>query len=96
MAKSIVAFVRVKEGQEAGFEEAALGLAAAVNASEEGCLLYTLSKGSEPLTYVFMERYRDEAAVTAHQGSDHMKTFGRQMGAFMDGRPDIMYMEELG
>ncbi|MDH5372516.1 MAG: antibiotic biosynthesis monooxygenase [Acidimicrobiia bacterium] len=96
MTRSIVAVARIKEGREAEFEEAALGLAAAVNANEEGCLLYTLSKGSEPLTYVFMERYQDEAAVAAHQGSDHMKTCGRQMGEFMDGPPNVRYMEELG
>ena len=96
MPKSIVAFVKVKQGQEVMFEEAALQLVEAVTTNEPGCLLYTLNKANEQLTYVFMERYQDEAAVAAHQGSDHMKTLGRQMGAFIDGRPDIIYMEELG
>lgn len=96
MTISLVATVKVKDGQQVGFEAAALELVEAVNANEPGCLLYTLSKADDPVTYVFMERYKDKAATAAHQSSDHFKTIGRQMGAFMDGPPDLMVMSELG
>ena len=96
MAIAVVATAKVKEGQEAGFEETALKLVEAVNVNEPGCMLYTLNKGDAPLTYVFMERYEDQDAVAAHQTSDHFKTLGRQMGAFMDGRPDVLVLNELG
>jgi quinol monooxygenase YgiN len=96
MTRSIVATIKVKAGQEAQFEAVALKLVAAVNANEPGCLLYTLSKGDDPSTYVFMERYRDDEAMAAHRGMDHFRTLGREMGAFMDGAPSVMRMSELG
>ncbi|MFZ9679141.1 MAG: putative quinol monooxygenase [Quisquiliibacterium sp.] len=92
---SVVAKIKVKEGQQAQFEEVARKLVTAVNANEPGCLLYTLNKGDDPLTYVFLERYKDEDAVKAHRGADHFRTLGREMGAFMDGPPDVLRMAEL-
>lgn len=95
MTRSIVAKIRVKEGEQAGFEAAAGKLVAAVNANEAGCTLYTLNKGDDPLTYVFMERYENQAAVEAHRASDHFKQYGREMGAFMDGAPEVMRMDQI-
>lgn len=96
MIQSIVATIKAKAGQEVQFQEAALALVAAVKANEPGCLMYTLNKGEEPSTFVFMERYADEEALKAHRGTEHFKTLGRAMGAFMDGPPAIMRMLELG
>ena len=96
MIQSIVATIKAKAGQEAQFQEAALKLAAAVKANEPGCLMYTLNKGEDPSTFVFMERYADEEALKAHRGTEHFKTLGRAMGAFMDGPPAVVRMVELG
>ena len=85
----------MKDGQQAQFEETAKRLVAAVNANEPGCKLYALHKTDDPLLYVFMERYDDQAAVDAHRGSDHFKTIGREMGQYMDGKPDIMRVTEV-
>ena len=68
---------------------AAQELAKAVNANEPGCLQYVLCKGEEPSTFVFVEAYKDAEAVEAHRKSDHFRTLGRAMGAFMDGPPSI-------
>ena len=95
MTHSIVATIKVKAGQETQFEEVARKLVAAVNANEAGCLLYTLNRGDDPLTYVFMERYKDEEAVKAHRGTEHFRTFGKAMGAHMDGAPAVQRMKEL-
>lgn len=92
---SIVAKVKVNDGQQSAFEEAALRLVAAVNDGEPGCLLYTLNKGDDPSTYVFLERYADEAALAAHRESAHFKTIGKEMGALMDGRVELMVLNEL-
>ena len=46
-------------------------------------------------TYVFMERYKDEAATEFHRNSDHFKTLGAAMKPFMAGRPDVVRMEEV-
>jgi quinol monooxygenase YgiN len=42
-----------------------------------------------------MERYKDEDAVKAHRGSDHFRSLGKEMGAFMDGPPEILRLNEL-
>jgi quinol monooxygenase YgiN len=96
MIQSIVATIKAKAGHEAEFQAAALQLVAAVRANEPGCLMYTLNKGDAPDTFVFMERYADEEALKAHRGTEHFKTLGRAMGAFMDGAPTVQRMVELG
>lgn len=90
-----VATLKIKDGHQAQFEEIAKKLVAAVNANEPGCKLYTLNKGDDPVTYVFMERYDDADAVEAHRKSDHFRTLGRAMGEHMDGPPQIMRMTEV-
>ena len=95
MVHSIVATIKVKDGHQQQFEEVAKKLVAAVNANEPGCLLYTLNKGDDPLTYVFMERYKDEEATKAHRAAEHFKTLGRAMGEHMDGGPQVLRMKEV-
>ncbi|HZD25697.1 MAG TPA: putative quinol monooxygenase [Alphaproteobacteria bacterium] len=92
---SIVATIKVKDGHQAQFEEVAKQLVAAVNANEPGCKLYSLNKGDDPLTYVFMERYEDEAAAQNHRQSEHFRTLGRAMGEHMDGPPSVLRMKEV-
>jgi quinol monooxygenase YgiN len=95
MVQSIVATLKVKAGQQAAFEAIARKLVAAVNANEAGCMLYTLNKSEDPQTYVFMERYRDEAAVQAHRATEHYRNYGKEMGAHLDGAPAILRMKEV-
>ncbi|MBX9609729.1 MAG: antibiotic biosynthesis monooxygenase [Gammaproteobacteria bacterium] len=91
----IVATIKTKPGQGAAFEEVAQALAREVNANEPGCLLYVLCRAEEPDTYVFMERYKDEAAVEAHRAAPHFKEYGRKMGEFMDGRPSVQRLKDV-
>lgn len=91
----IVAKIKVKEGMQQQFEAAAGKLVAAVRAKEPGCKLYALHRSEDPLVYVFMERYVDQAATEAHRASDHFKTLGREMGPFMDGKPEILRLTEV-
>ena len=93
--RGIVATIKVKEGMAKDFEEAAMKLVAAVNENEPDCLLYQLYRTDDKHTYVFMERYKDEAAIEFHRNSDHFKTLGAAMGPFMAGRPDVVRMEEV-
>lgn len=95
MTVSIVAVIRARAGQEAQFEAVARRMVAAVRANEPGCLQYTLNRGEDASAFVFIERYRDEDAVKAHRASDHFRTIGREMGAHMDGPPDVRRMTEL-
>ena len=91
----IVAKIKVKDGMQQQFEAAAGKLVAAVRANEPGCKLYALHRSEDPLVYVFMERYVDQAATEAHRASDHFKTLGREMGPFMDGKPEILRLTEV-
>ena len=90
-----IALIKVKPGMEKEFEAVAKELVAKVNANEPGCKLYALHHGEAPHTYVFMERYADQAAVDAHRATDHFKTLGRKMGEFMDGRAEVLRLREV-
>jgi len=92
----VVATIKVKDGQGAEFEKVATELVKKVNENEKGCLLYQLYHGEEPNTYVFLERYADQAAVETHRGTEYFKTLGRAMGAFMDGKPDVKRFKQVG
>ena len=91
----VVATIKVKPGMEKEFEQVAKELVAKVNANEPGCKLYALHLGEAPHTYVFMERYLDQAAVDANRATDHFKSLGRKMGEFMDGRPEVLRLREV-
>jgi quinol monooxygenase YgiN len=91
----VVATLKVKPGMEKQFEAVAKELVAKVNAGEPGCKLYALHTADTPGTYVFMERYVDQAAVEAHRATEHFKTLGRKMGEFMDGRPEVLRLKEV-
>jgi len=91
----VVATLKVKPGMEAQFEAVAKELVAKVNASEPGCKLYALHRAETAGTYVFMERYVDQAAVEAHRATEHFRTLGRKMGEFMDGRPEVLRLQEV-
>ena len=73
----VVATIKVKPGMEQQFEAVAKELVAKVNANEPGCRLYALHRAEAPQTYVFMERYTDQAAVEAHRATDYFKALGR-------------------
>jgi quinol monooxygenase YgiN len=91
----IVATLKVKPGMEQPFEAVAKELVAKVNANEPGCRLYALHHGEQPNTYVFMERYADQAAVDAHRATDYFKALGRKMGEYLDGRAEVLRLREV-
>jgi quinol monooxygenase YgiN len=91
----VVATLKVKPGMERQFEAVAKELVAKVHANEPGCTLYALHRDEVAGTYVFMERYVDQAAVDAHRATDHFKTLGRKMGEYMDGRPEVVRLREV-
>jgi len=88
----ILATIKIKEGTNADFEAIAKQLVEKVNAEEEGALYYDLYK-QDDTTYLFFEKYVDEAALKVHQGTEHYKSLGGQLGAFMAGRPEIKVLQ---
>src|SRR5438552_19204331 len=81
---------------EKEFEAVAKELVAKVNAGEPGCKLYALHHSEAPQTYVFMERYADQAAVDAHRGTEYFKALGRKKGEHMDGRAEVVRISDVG
>lgn len=92
---TVIATLRVKEGQEQEFEALASEMMKAVNENEEGCLYYQAHRTDDPQSYIFIERYKDEAAAEAHRGSDHYRSIGARMGAHMAGRPEIQILHQI-
>jgi quinol monooxygenase YgiN len=91
-----VAELTVKEGSQAEFEKVAMELEAAVNANEPGVSLYRLFKVQGVSNkYIFMEEYKDAAAVEAHRGFEHFKRLGRALGPFIEGPPVVTRMDKV-
>jgi quinol monooxygenase YgiN len=93
---AIIATLKVVEGKGPEFEAVGKELMAAVRANEPGCTLYTLCRGDEPNTYVFLERYVDEAAVEHHRGTQHFKEIGRKFRGLLEGAPQVRRLAEVG
>lgn len=92
---SVVATIRIKDGEQAGFEEVARNLVGLVRENEPDCLYYALHRSDDPLAYVFVERYTGLDAIENHRNSAHFKEWGAKMAPHMAGRPEIMRLEEI-
>jgi len=74
--RAIVAYLTAKPGQEEKFKEAMLAQAQRCLAGEPGCLQFDVAQDPKsPGRFVMLEVYKDEAAIKAHQESQHFKDF---------------------
>ncbi len=90
----VVARLKIREGQEPAFEEAAKDLMAKVKANEPGCLTYQLYKAREGQgEYIFMEQYASADALKAHGQTEYFKAAGPKLGATLAGAPKIEYFD---
>lgn len=92
----VIATLKVQAGKEAEFETHANALVAAVNANEPGCVLYDLFKSKEGGTYVFMEKYKDKAALDAHGKTDYFLAAQPKLGPCLAGAPEIQVYQSVG
>ena len=84
--KMITARVFIKPGMEADFISAATMMIENSN-KEEGCLGYMLYQDPyEKTNFIFVEKYRNQAAIDAHFASSYFKEFGN-VSAGMTSRP---------
>lgn len=61
------------------------------SSAEDGCLEYSYwISGDDPLTVMILERWDNEAALTAHMATPHMATFIGAIGAALDGGMDAV------
>ena len=75
------------EGKQQEFIAVAEKLVKATR-EEPGCVYYDLVQENEKVFY-FVEKYKDEAALKAHQSSEHFQTYVPMMNAFREGPSEV-------
>ena len=65
-------------------------------ANEEGTLFYSVNvSDQDPNTLVFIERYKDMEAVSAHSSTPHFKEFMSKVAEFGAAKPEITLYQEI-
>jgi quinol monooxygenase YgiN len=85
----IVAKLSVKPEKAKDFIEAAREMIEKSN-KESGCSFYKLYQDPyDNSKFVFVEEYKNQAAVDAHFATDYFKAFGPKIGDLIIGPPEI-------
>jgi quinol monooxygenase YgiN len=93
---TVVAKLKVKQGQEEALIAGLRKMIAHVKANEPGTQTYVLHRSTaNPSQFLVYEVYADQAAFAAHGGSDAMREFFTLVATLLDGRPEIEMYEEL-
>jgi quinol monooxygenase YgiN len=91
--KMIIARVYIKPEREADFISAAKSIIENSN-KEEGCLDYMLYQDPyESTNFIFVESYKDQAAIDFHFGTDYFKEFGTTIGDMTSKPTEIKILD---
>jgi quinol monooxygenase YgiN len=94
--KMITARVYIKPGKEAEFIEAAKTIIEASN-KEEGCTGYMLyQEPYEKTNFIFVETYKNQAAVDFHFSTDYFKDFGTKIAGLVSKPAEIKVIDIAG
>ena len=67
---------------------------AAASREEEGCIAYRLYEAADaPNEFVFVEEWRDDAALKAHFRTGHIAEFMAAIPGAIVGAPDVKFHE---
>lgn len=89
----IIAKVRIKPGNVADFITAAQTIIKSSN-EEEGCIEYQLFQSPyDPSSFVFVEKYVNQAAIDFHFGQTYFKEFGTTIGSWTESPAEIKIYE---
>jgi (4S)-4-hydroxy-5-phosphonooxypentane-2,3-dione isomerase len=96
--RAILAYLTTKPGKEAQFQEQMTAQAKRCLANEPGCLQFDVVQDpKDPTRFVMLEVYRDDAAIKAHQDSQHFKDFRPVVGDLIaDRKVEIFNMVSDG
>jgi autoinducer 2-degrading protein len=96
--RAIVAYLTAKPGLEDKFKEAMVAQAQRCLANEPGCLQFDVVQDPKsPTRFVMLEVYKDDAAIKAHQDSQHFKDFRPVVGDLVaDRKIEILHMVSDG
>jgi quinol monooxygenase YgiN len=82
--------IALKPDSDTAFEHAFAAQAAAVRSHEPGNRLYDLFRSrARPATYMLVEIYDDEAAVSFHRASPHLAAHLAKTAPLVFGEPEI-------
>ena len=74
--RAILAYLTAKPGMEAEFQKQMTAQAKRCLDNEPGCLQFDVAQDPKnPARFVMLEVYQDDAAIKAHQDSQHFKDF---------------------
>ena len=54
-----------------------------------------LKRQMSQIRFVMIEHYKDQAAVEAHNASEHFKTFFGQVSELLSAKPDIVVAQPI-
>ena len=92
----IVARLSVKPERTKAFTAAAREMIEKSN-QEGGCSFYQLYQDPyNSSKFVFVEEYKNQAAVDAHFATEYFKAFGPKIGDFVSGPPEIKVISVAG
>jgi autoinducer 2-degrading protein len=96
--RAIIAYLTAKPGKEAEFKEQMTAQAKRCLANEPGCLQFDVAQDpKEPTRFVMLEVYKDDAAIKAHQDSDHFKNFRPVVGELVaDRKIEVLHVVSDG
>ncbi|HEU0073291.1 MAG TPA: antibiotic biosynthesis monooxygenase [Dehalococcoidia bacterium] len=93
---TLVVTMTIKPEQETTFLQSCREFVEWVHANEPDTLLYVLTKhSSREHTYVWVERYRNEAAVEAHRTSPRMTEVLIVVRECLDGAPEVQRLQQV-
>ena len=88
----IVATITPKPDQFDAVEDVLTRLIPAVH-TEDGCELYSLHRGKD--RFVFVEKWRDMAALGAHGGGPNIQALNEGLKGLVAGAPDVQILEAV-
>lgn len=96
--RAIIAYLTTKAGKEAEFQEKMTAQAKRCLANEPGCLQFDVVQDPKaPTRFVMLEVYKDDAAIKAHQDSQHFKDFRPVVGDLVaDRKVEVLNMVSDG
>jgi (4S)-4-hydroxy-5-phosphonooxypentane-2,3-dione isomerase len=96
--RAILAYLTGKPGKEAEFQEKMSAQAKRCLANEPGCLQFDVVQDPKDKTrFVMLEVYTDDAAIKAHQDSQHFKDFRSVIGDLVaDRKVEVLHMVSDG
>jgi quinol monooxygenase YgiN len=96
LAITKVVTLTVSPEHESKLDDLARRLVDHVYANEPGTLLYVVTKHpSRPHTYVWVERYRDEAALQTHTEQPYVEDAVRRVSSWWVAEPAVLQLAQV-